>query len=103
MVNVVDLKPFECVRLTEGTGNSVMHVIKGKDDEIFVTCDLKVNRLNSHETNENNQYVYNHFSKEKGEKADTMSVITGIRVNSHDWYALLLCELIYKGLNHEED
>lgn len=102
-MNVTELRPFECIRLTEGTGDSTMHVIKGEKDEIFVTCDTKVNRLNSHESNENNQYVYNHFSKENGEKADTLKVITAIRTTSHDWYALLLCEMIYRGLNHEKD
>lgn len=102
-MNVQELRPFECIRLIEGTGGSKMHVIKGDDDEIFITCDMKVSRLNSHESNENNQFAYNHFSKENGEKADTLKVITEIRTSSHDWYDLLLCELIYKGLNNEED
>ena len=102
-MNVQDLKPFECIQLTEGTGGSKMHVIKGNNDEVFVTCDTKVNRLNSDESDKNRQLAYNHFSKENGEKADTLKVITEIRTTSHDWYALLLCELIYKGLNNEED
>jgi hypothetical protein len=102
-MNVQDLKPFECVRLTEGTGGSSMHVIKGKEDEIFITRDTEVKRVKPDPSNENNQYVYEHFSKISGEKADTKTVITGIRTTSHDWYSLLMCELIYKGLNHEED
>ena len=71
-MNVQELKPFECIQLTEGTGGSKMHVIKGDNDEIFITCDTKVNRLNSHESNENNQYVYNHFSKENGGKRNCL-------------------------------
>ena len=102
-MNVQDLKPFECVRLTEGTGGCSMHVIKGKEDEIFITRDTEVKRVKPDPSNENNQYVYEHFSKISGEKADTMTVIKGIRVTSHDWYSLLMCELIFKGLNNEED
>jgi hypothetical protein len=102
-MNVQDLKPFECVRLTEGTGDSVMHVVKGKNDEIFVTRDTEVKRIKPDSSNKDNQWVYDHFSKENGEKADTLTVIKGIRTSSHDWYSLLMCELIFKGLNNEED
>lgn len=101
-MNVQELKPFECVRLTEGTGDSVMHVIKGKNDEIFVTRDEEVKRIKPDSSNEDNQFVYNHFSKENGEKTDTLEVIKKIRTTSHDWYSLLMCELIFKGLNNEE-
>jgi hypothetical protein len=101
-MNVQELKPFECVRLTEGTGDSVMHVIKGKENEIFVTRDNEVKRIKPDASNEDNQFVYNHFSKENGEKADTLAVIKEIRTTSHDWYSLLMCELIFKGLNNEE-
>lgn len=102
-MNVQDLKPFECIQLTEGTGGSKMHVIKGEKDEIFVTCDTKVNRLNPNESDKNNQLAYNHFSKENGEKADTLKVIANIRTTSHDWWSLLLCEMIYNDMNNEEN
>jgi hypothetical protein len=100
-MNVQELKPFESIRLTEGTGGDIMHVIKG-ENELFVTRNTEVKKL-APSKDENNQWVFEHFSKENGEKSDTLAVITNIRTTSHDWYSLLLCELIYKGLNHEKD
>lgn len=102
-MNVQDLKPFECVRLTEGTGGSKMHVIKGKGKEIYVTCDDKVKRLDPDPSDENEKYVYNNFLNSNGEKTDTITVIKDIRISSHDWWSLLLCEMIYNDMNNEED
>ena len=98
-MNVQDLKPFECVQLVEGTGGCVMHVIKGQDDEIFVTRDNDMRRLSANESNETNQWVYNQFSKTKGIKDNTLDVVEKIQKTSRDWYVLLLCEMLLKELS----
>jgi hypothetical protein len=95
---VSDLKPFECVQLVEGTGDSIMHVIKGQNEEIFVTRDNDIRRLSANESNETNQWVYNQFSKEKGIKDNTLDVVEKIQKTSRDWYVMLLCEIIIKGI-----
>ena len=99
-MNVQELKPFESIRLTEGTGGDTMHVIRG-ENELFVTRNTEVKRL-APSKDENNQLVFDHFSKENGEKSDTLAIITNIRTTSHDWYSLLLCEMIFNKLKENE-
>ena len=100
-MNVQELKPFESIRLTEGTGGDIMHVIKGENDKLFVTRNTEIKEL-APSKNDINQRIFEHFSKEKGEKADTLAVITNIRTTSHDWYSLLLCEMIFDKLKENE-
>ena len=95
---VSDLKPFECVQLVEGTGGSIMHVIKGQNEELFVTRDNDIRRLSANESNETNQWVYNQFLKDKGIKDNTLDVVEKIQKTSRDWYVMLLCEIIIKGI-----
>lgn len=96
-MNVQELQPFESIRLTEGTGNDTMHVIKGENNKLYVTRNNEIKEL-APSKDEFTQYTYEHFSKENGEKADTLKVITNIRTISHDWYGLLLCEMIFNKL-----
>ena len=82
-MNVQELQPFESIRLLEGTGNDTMHVIKGENNKLYVTRNNEVKEL-APSKNEINQSIYEHFSKENGEKTDTLKVITNIRTASHD-------------------
>ena len=97
-MNVQELQPFESIRLTEGTGNDTMHVIKGENKKLYITRNDEVKEL-APSKNGINQSIYEHFSKISGVKADTLQVITNIRTTSHDWYSLLLCEMIFNKLH----
>ena len=102
-MNVQELRPFECIRLTEGTGDSTMCVIKGnRFGRIYITQEESTGKcelLSLDETSRgNNAYVYQHFSKATGEKYNTSEVIARIKNKSRDWYVLLLCECILDGL-----
>ena len=96
-MNVQELQPFESIRLLEGTGNDTMHVIKGENNKLYVTRNNEVKEL-APSKNGINQSIYEHFSKANGAKANTLKVITNIRTTSHDWYGLLLCEMIFDKL-----
>lgn len=100
-MKVKDLQPFESIRLTEGTGGCNMHVINGGTGKIYVTRDLEIKEVNETDQAEANQFCWKHFNNEEGEKSNTLDVINYIRTHSHDWYSLLLCEVIYDGI-HEK-
>lgn len=93
-MNVRDLKDGESIRLTEGCGDSTMHIIKA-GETLFVRQDTTIKRLNSTDKEETNQFAYQYFSNVEGESADTLSIIKEVRSTSHDWYTLLLCEMIF--------
>ena len=105
-MNVQELRPFECIRLIEGTGDSTICVIKGdRFGRIYITQEesngkCQIARLDETSSG-NNAYVYQHFSKSTGEKYNTLEVITRIKNKSRDWYVLLLCECVLEGLKKQ--
>ena len=106
-MNVQELRPFECIRLTEGTGDSTMCIIKGNvRNRIYVTQENTRKGVyeikDADETSKATEWFYKHFSKSEGEKYDTRQAIANISKNSRDWYTLLLCEEIQRGLEGRE-
>lgn len=97
-MNVQDLKTLESIKITEGTGGSLMHIIK-HDKNLYVTRDDEMKKLEPDSEHEINREIYQHFVKMDGEKANTREVLENFRKNSHDWYSLLLCEMLIRDLD----
>ena len=99
-MNVQELKTLESIKITEGTGGSKMHIIKG-EKKLYITRDEEMKDLSPDSEHEINRDIYQHFSKMDGEKANTREVLEDFRKTSHDWYSLLLCEMLMKELDEK--
>lgn len=94
-----ELNVHQCMRITEGCGNSIMYVIKGNNNYVYVTQDTEIKRLAPNE-DPDQQFIYDHFAKNAVgvPEDDVFKVIENIKKTSRDWYTLLLCEVILKEL-----
>ena len=101
-MNVQKLNTLECIHLTDGAGDSLMHVIK-TEKKLYVTRDDEMKAIDANSEHEINREIYEHFANVDGEKVDTRKVLENFKKNSHDWYSLLLCDMLLNELNNAKN
>lgn len=90
----MELKPFQAVRLTSGTGDSTMHIIVDADVCLYITQEeagkeSSVKRISPKD--KENEWIYNHFLKSSGELVENINpLMQRIKNSTHDWWSLLL-------------
>ena len=94
-MKVNELKPYESLRLTEGTGSSIMYVIKSNDDRLYITCDAEMKNVTP---KGEDAWMYDHFLTLSGEPSDTQEIINKMKETSKDWYTLLQCDVLLNEL-----
>lgn len=94
MKKVTELKPFQAIRLTSGTGESIMHIIVDKEDCLYITQEEEgkeatVKRVSPED--KANEWVYTHFLKSSGVLVEDINpLIKRIKDSTHDWWSLML-------------
>jgi hypothetical protein len=89
-----ELKPFQAIRLTSGTGDSTMHIIVDENSRLYITNEeagkeSTVKRLSSDD--EKNKRVYDYFLKSSGELVEDINpLIQRVKNSTHDWWSLML-------------
>lgn len=93
-LKVSELKPFQAIRLTSGTGSSTMHIIVDADVCLYITQEEKgkeatVKRVSPKD--KENEWIYNHFVKSSGELVENINpLVQRIKDSTHDWWSLML-------------
>ena len=94
LIKLSELKPFQAVRLTSGTGNSTMHIIVDEDSQLYITQEeagkeSTVKRVSSED--KENKWIYDHFLKSSGELVEDINpLVQRVKNSTHDWWSLML-------------